>query len=162
LKSFVKPEIWQKIQKNKEYITCFDQAGLQVNTSGQMLHFLFKTQYKTRIEEWKMPSYNLSEALSMFEYIEPEVQEEPVTAIEKDTIPEISVSDFDAKKYEEFYDDGTLKLTVGLKNGLKNGDLKVYYPSGEIKITGRFKNDEPVGKWKYYTEEGDLKKTDEY
>jgi hypothetical protein len=162
LKSLVNAVTWQNMQKNKEYITCFDQAGLQVNTSGQMLHFLFKTQYKTRIEEWKMPFYNSSEALSMFEYAEPEVQEEPLTVSEKDTIPEITVSDFDAKKHEEFYDDGTLKLTVGLKSGLKNGDLKVYYPSGKIKIAGRFKNDEPVGKWKYYSEEGDLKKTDEY
>jgi hypothetical protein len=162
LNSMVNAETWLKIQNNKEYITCFDKVGLQVNTSGNMLHFKFKTQYITRIEEWKMPFYNPGEILSMFDYAEPVVEVSTSAKPEKDTIPDIAISDFDAKKYEEFYDDGSLKLSVELKNGLKHGDLKVYYPSGETKISGRFKNDEPVGKWKYYTEDGDTKKVDEY
>lgn len=162
LKDLVNAETWKKIQLNKEYITCFDQAGIQVNSTGDMLHFTIKTQYKTQIDNWKMPVYNASEIMSMFEYSAAVVKPDVKPDIEIDTIPEIPVSDFDAKKYEEFFSDGSLKLTVELKSGLKHGELKMYYPSGEIKISGRFKNDQPAGKWKYYSLDGEIKKVDEY
>jgi hypothetical protein len=162
LKAFVNDETWQKIQNNKEYITCFEQGGLQIDLAGNLLHFSFKTQYISQLESWKMPFYNPDEMLLMFEYVEPEVSESTDTQTEKDTVPDIFISDFDANKYEEFYDDGILKLTVEVKNGLKNGELKVYYPNGEIKIRGKYKSDKPVGKWKYYSEDGELKKADEY
>lgn len=162
LKAFVNAETWQKIEKNKEYITCFDQAGIQINTSGNLLHFTLKTQYKTQIDKWEMPFYNSSEMLTLFDYAEPQAEEVLENGVEADTVPDIFISDFDAKKYEEFYDDGTLKLTVEVKNGLKNGSMEFYYPSGKIKIKGNFKKDQPYGKWKYYTEEGEIKKVDEY
>ena len=162
LKALVNNVTWQKIQKNKQYITCFDQAGLQINKSGDLLHFTLKTQYKVQAEDWKMPFYNSSEMIQLFNYAESADEDNKPASVEKDTVPEIFISDFDAKKYEEFYDDGTLKLSVEVKDGLKDGDLRVYYPSGELKIKGKFKDDHPSGKWKYYTEDGDVKKVDEY
>ena len=79
-----------------------------------------------------------------------------------DTIPQIIIFNLDGRKHEEFYENGNLKLSVQLKDGLKHGTFKSYYPDEKIKIKGHFKDDKPVGKWKYFTFDGELKKVDDY
>ncbi|MBI9068420.1 MAG: hypothetical protein JEZ09_14085 [Salinivirgaceae bacterium] len=150
---------WNKLQKNREYITCFSQGGWQIKESNGLLQTRFKVKYQAQEEEWKAPVYNTNEITSLFSNGEPEVE---TIKPKVDTIPQIYISDFDAKKYEEFFEDGTLKLKVEVDDGLKDGNLKVYHSNGELYIKGEFKNDQPVGKWKYYDEEGDLIKVDRY
>jgi antitoxin component YwqK of YwqJK toxin-antitoxin module len=89
-----------------------------------------------------------------------ETDEAPKVA--NDTIPEFYVSDLDSRRYEEFYEDGTLKLSVDLKKGLRHGDFEYYYPSGELHIKGAYRDDLPYSTWKYYDETGELTKTDNY
>ena len=71
------------------------------------------------------------------------------------SIDEITLDDLDAKKHQEFFEDGeTLKLEVYLKDGLKNGSYREYYENGELKVKGKYKNDEPSGVWRFYDEKG--------
>lgn len=161
LRAFLDAESWTKLKKNKKYITCFEQGAIQVNQKDELIHFLLKAQYQPEIEEFKKQYYNSSEIFSMFSY-SPQITLDTIPEKPKDTLPKIIISDLDAKKYEEFYDDGSKKIEVELKDGLKHGNIREYYPNGELKLKGQYDEDVPVGKWKYYNEEGKLIKTDKY
>ncbi len=161
LKGFVDAKTWQKVKQNKKYITCFSQGGFQINKIDNILHFVLKAQYKPETVEWKKQRYNSSEIFSMFSYSESNnnIQDERIVA---DTLPIIIIQNLDAKKQEEFYENGNVKLEVELKNGLKHGTIKQYHENGELYLKGEYDNDEPISKWKYYNEEGKLIKKDNY
>jgi len=164
LKGILDPKTWQKAVKNKEYITCFSQGGIQLNRDGDMVHVLTRAKYQGMSKEWAVQHYNPQEMVSMFAMPTPTVSvdmEEELAQV-KDSLPDIIISDLDASSLKEYYDDGTLKLEVELKDGLKHGTLKVYHPNGELKLRGKYDKDMPVGKWKYYDEKGDLTKVDRY
>jgi hypothetical protein len=162
MKAFLSREAWTKLQKNKKYITCLSQGGIQMNEEDNLLHYIMKAQYQPELDETKVQYYNVGEIMSLFNIADQPEPVEPVEEIPADTVPKIIISDLDAKDYKEYYDNGELKLSVEIKDGLKEGTLKYYHENGEIKIRGEFENDEPVGKWKYYDEEGNLIKTDKY
>ncbi len=159
---FASAESWSKLKKNKKYITCFSRGGMQLNQKDELMHFVFKAQYQPELEDWKKQFYNTNEILSLFQYTPVEEPTKPEIEEQIDTVPKILISDLDARNYEEFYENGNLKISVEVKDGLKNGDLRYYHENGEIYIKGEYEDDEPTGKWKYYTEEGDLIKTDKY
>ena len=88
-----------------------------------------------------------------------------LTLLEKDdelVIEEISPDDLDAKKYQEYFDNGNLKVEVALKNGLKNGTYREYFEKGSIKIKGKYKNDVMDGIWKIYDEKGNVMERKRY
>lgn len=157
LKSFFDAHGWQEINKNKQYITCFKQGAMQINKSDELLHFVLKAQYKLEAKEWKTPYYDAKVIYSMFNN-EDEINEIAVT----DTLPKILISDLDAKKQEVYYDDGTLKWVVELKDGLKHGKIRGYHMNGEMSLKGAYDHHQPTGKWKYYNEDGKMIKTDHY
>ncbi len=163
MKAFLSKETWSKFQKNKKYITCFSQGGIQLNEEDGLLHYILKARYQPEIDEMKVQYYNVSEIMSLFNYAEQaEVNGSDKENVETDTVPKIIISDLDARIYEEYYDNGELKLSVEIKDGLKDGSLKYYHENGKLRIRGEYKDDGPVGKWKYYDERGDLIKTDKY
>lgn len=163
MKAFLSKETWSKFQKNKKYITCFSQGGIQLNKEDELLHYILNSQYQPEIDEMKVQYYNVGEIMSLFNIADQSQTNEPKeVTTPADTVPKIIISDLDAKEYEEFYDNGQLKLSVEIKDGLKDGSLKYYHENGEIKIRGEYEDDEPTGKWKYYDEEGNLTKTDKY
>lgn len=171
LKAFLSGDSWQDFSKNKEYFTCFNQAGIQAEFDNDMIHYILKAQYQAEITQWKKQQYKTSEITYLFsstaqpKFEEPEETDEPTEVSEEtvtDTIPSIMLHSLDDKKQEDFYEDGTLKQMIEIKNGLKHGDYKFYYPNGELKIKGEFDEGEPSGKWKYYNEDGDVKKIDKY
>lgn len=125
------------------------------------MHTSFKIQYLPEIEQWIAPRYNTNEITALFSSVESS-KDKSIKEVKTDTIPEIRIADLDAKKHEDFYENGNLKLFVELKNGKKHGEFRAYYENEELKIKGEFKNDIPSGKWKYYNEEGQLIKTDKY
>lgn len=162
LRAIVDAETWNKIKKNKKYITCFNQGGVGINKSGDLMHIQLKIQYKPEQSEWNKQRYNYTEIISLFNTPETQII---ITDNEKavsDTIPNIIITDLDARKHVEYFDDGTLKLEVELKNGLKHGNIKEYHSNGELRLKGEYDEDVPKGKWKYYNEEGDLIKVDKY
>ena len=81
MKDFLSAESWQKMQKNKEYFTCFSQAGIQAGLSDEMIHFTMKAKYQPEIEDWKKKYYNAFEIVSMFNASSQAVS---VTGSEKD------------------------------------------------------------------------------
>ncbi len=160
LKAFVTADMWKKISDNKSYITCFNQGGAQVNQVDDLIHLQMKMQYQPDLSEWKKQYYNPYEITNMFESPQEETADE--LEVLPDTIPKIIINSLDVSKQEDYYDDGTLKWQVELKDGLKDGSFKAYHQNGELWIKGSFNNDGPTGKWKYYDEKGELVKVDRY
>lgn len=91
------------------------------------------------------------------------------------------------KDYQEFYDNGNLKIEGdydendarhglwnsyyenGLKwsesfyaHGLKSGHSITFYPNGKVRYVGEYKNDAKVGHWQFYDEEGTLISEENY
>ena len=49
-----------------------------------------------------------------------------------------------------------MKLTVGIKNGLKHGNFTEYYENGSVKTKGKYKEDKMQGTWSYFSDKGEL------
>lgn len=157
MKGFVDSETWFKLKQQKKYITCFKQGAVNINNEDELLHLNFKIQYEPNNVEFSKQNYNASDLFLLFSQVQDTVEVQ-----EKDSLPQIIISDLDSKKHEEYYEDGALKLEVKLKDGMKNGSLKMYHANGKLSLKGEYENDKPTGKWKYYNENGDLVKTDNY
>ena len=68
----------------------------------------------------------------------------------------IIIHDLDVSEMEQFFDDGSVKYKIELKNGLKHGTYKEYYPGGNIRVKGKYKRDLREGSWRLYDEDGNL------
>ncbi len=154
LKAFVGAETWQKLSKNKPYITHFPQAGIQIKNKDNLLHLTIKAKYEEVINDFSQMSYDANAFLQLFNFDIPqiEVKEE----VPKWYEPKIIINDLDDKKMNVLCDNGNIQFEVELKNGLKHGNFKEYYSNGTLKVRGKFKADKPDGSWKLYNEEGDL------
>lgn len=170
LKEFVDDETWQSIQQNEAFITCFSDVGFQLVKDGKQ----FKTLLMARYQDPEKVKAMLAaqEAADRFPPTGPEqvtLDDMLVNAIEAFrnispdsldleemiSIDEITLDDLDAKKHQEYFEDGkTLKLEVYLKDGLKNGSYREYYEDGVLKVKGKYKNDEPAGVWRFYDQKG--------
>jgi hypothetical protein len=164
MKAFLSPESWSNLKKNKKYFTCFNQAGISADLSGELLHFTLKAKYQPELEEWGRQYFNSTEIFSLFANQEPgrTIQQEVEEESKTDTIPVIIIHELDAKKQQTYHANGLVNQVVELKKGLKHGTFKAYHPNGQLYIKGDFSMDEPVGKWKYYSEDGELMKVDKY
>ncbi len=154
LKTFVGTETWQKLNKNKPYITHFSQAGIQIDNKDNLLHLIIKAKYEEITDDFFLKHYDTNTFLKLFNISDSESllpKNEPLWYE-----PEIVINDLDDKKMTVLYEDGKVHYEVDLKNGLKHGNFKEYYPDGTLKVRGRFKDDLPEGSWKYYDEKGNL------
>lgn len=157
LRGFVSPATWARVEKNKPYIVCIPQIGLQLREDGGLFETKMVSGYHDPNVE-KLPEAQPAGADTTT--AGPVQMQSPIVTEEE--IDEISLDDLDVKKYEEKYQDGTLKLEVAIKNGLRNGTYREYYPSGETKVKGRYKEDRKTGTWKYYDENGELMEKREF
>ena len=168
LQGFLEQDAWRDLQKNKDYIVCFSDIGFQLSSERGMFETKIIAQF-TDINQVKKEKKIIDDQVldlmrTGFNWMKNEntldslvVQVETVEEEEEEiSTEEIIVDNLDAKNQEEFHEDGTLKVEVGLKNGLKHGAYREYYPSGDLKIKGRYKNDQKDGTWRYYDEEGEL------
>jgi len=64
--------------------------------------------------------------------------------------------------WEQYFDDGTIKLRCSYKNDMKEGPITVYYPNGQKFNTGEYLNGYPDGTWLTYDLDGKLLGTDVY
>ena len=154
LKEFVGPETWEKLSRNKSYITHFPQVGIQIDNTENLLHLIIKAQYEEVTEDYSRIRYDSDSFLQLFSfdasrYEEPELE---LNWFE----PEIIINDLDDTKMTVLYDDGSLHYEVELKNGMKHGNFREYFPEGTLKVRGKFKDDKPEGSWKLYDEEGKI------
>jgi len=131
----------QQLGKNKDYLLCFPQMGLQllpVVNYQDISTVKDKTQFSNNASIKKQGGNSLTK---------------PVTMSVFDLKP-MYPTDLSAKSFKQSYTNGNTKFKVDLKDGLKHGRYIGYHASGKKKITGRFKQDKQVGTWRYYDENG--------
>ncbi|MEL6305833.1 MAG: hypothetical protein AAFQ20_13735 [Bacteroidota bacterium] len=142
-----------QMRKNKDFIICFPQVGLQFTPEDDLF------------ESRMVVNYQNMETVKQNE----QFREEPKMTVSKPTVtkteaPTESVfqlkpiypSDLTAKSFVKKYGSGAIRYEVELKDGLKHGRYEEFYPNGEKKMTGRFRKDEQVGTWRYFDTEGEL------
>ena len=161
LKQFVSDAKWNTMKQNKKYITSFPQIGLQFITDGSLMKMNLSAQFEEQVENYVPVNYTFDvhelypEIIPYTDTVPAAQQATPDTSVQQS---EIIIKDLDAGKQEEYFDNGQLKYSVGLKNGVKHGQFREYYENGTLKIKGKYKNDHKEGAWKYYNENGDLVK----
>ncbi|MBW8201337.1 DUF3352 domain-containing protein [Flagellimonas abyssi] len=142
----------QKMRKNKDFIICFPQVGLQLSPEDDLFESILVLNYQ-----------DVKEVKKAMDMAQPET--EVVTTNQSTASTEITDAVFDlrpiypndlnAKSFSKKYANGNIRFQVDLKDGLKHGRYEAFYPDGTQKIRGRFRNDEQVGTWRYYNKEGD-------
>lgn len=158
LLSLVDSKTRRELQKNKPYITCFSQIGMQLIASDELfetnISFIFENpkNIETSIKKDKELREKLLLELAPYK---DSTDTQNSTSFFK--LPPIDPSDLSAKSYKEYYKNGKLKFEVDLDDGLKDGSYKSYYENGNIKVKGHYKNDKQSGTWKAYDEQtGDV------
>ncbi len=160
LKEFVSAQTWTDLQRNKKYFEYFPNIGFQVKNENDLLKIDLVAEFNPQFEEYTPIIYQFEPVILSFG----DTLNQTSTVEEKtdEFEPIIVISDLDASKHEEFFDNGKLKLTVDLRNGMKQGAFKEYFENGELKLKGRYKNDLMDGTWKRYDEGGNLVESREY
>ncbi len=153
LKYYSDPATWQDIDRNKDYITCFDEIGFQLSQNDdESFNTVFATSFvdpKLAVLREQSSKYGPQYRNDLDWQLVGRTEEEEMIKME-----EIQVSDLHAKLQQEHYSEGELKLQVGIKNGKKHGIYREYYKNGDVKVKGRYKRDEKVGLWKTYDRAG--------
>ena len=142
----------QKMRKNKDFIICFPQVGLQLSPEDD----LFESRLVLNYQDVK----EVKKAMDMAQPETEVVKTDQSTASTEITdavfdLRPIYPNDLNAKSFSKKYANGNIRFQVDLKDGLKHGRYEAFYPDGTRKIRGRFRNDEQVGTWRYYNKEGD-------
>ncbi len=145
----------RELLKNKPFITCFSQIGLQLISTGD----LFKSNLTLSFEDPK--------EIEVQQVKEKELKDQLLQKLtpQKDSIVSPSIesifnispihpSDLSASSYKEFYENGKLKFEVTLDDGIKDGSYKSFYKNGRMKIKGQYKKGKQSGSWRAYSEEG--------
>jgi hypothetical protein len=153
LKEFVSPMTWEKLNQNKQVITCFPRTGFQIRETESLLHLAIKTEYYETPDNFVVQQFD-NDFISLFS----------TETISDDTVimtndwfnPEIIINDLDSRELNVNYDNGKLKYSVDLKNGIKSGSYKEYFENGNIRVKGRFKNDLKEGDWKLYDDQENI------
>jgi hypothetical protein len=159
MQEFLSTDAWQKLLKNKPYITSFSQAGIQIDGSDNLLRLRLVAQYSGQTENYSLPHFDGSfqELFSQPDSTQAQDQKEPAWFN-----PEIIINDLDAKKMDVTDENGKLLYVIELKNGIKQGSYKAYYPNGTLKVSGRYKNDLQQGRWKLFDENGNPSEEKEF
>ena len=143
----------QELLKNKSFITCFSQVGMQLISTGD----LFKSNLTLSYEDPKeIEIQQVKDKQSKDELLQKLTpQKDSIVSSNSETffkIPPIYPSDLSASLYKEFYENGKLKFEVDLDDGIKDGSYKSFYTNGKIKIKGQYKKGKQVGTWRAYNE----------
>ncbi|MDC6366159.1 MULTISPECIES: DUF3352 domain-containing protein [Flavobacteriaceae] len=144
----------QKLRKNKDFIICFPQVGLQLTPEDHLFESRMVLSYQD-VEEVKK-NVQFEETVRPKPIVQKATPTEITDAVFN--LKPIYPTDLNAKSFSKKYGNGKIRFEVDLKDGLKHGRYVEYYPNGEEKITGRFRNDEQVGTWRFYDKNGELVK----
>ncbi|WP_421808154.1 DUF3352 domain-containing protein [Flagellimonas sp.] len=142
----------QKMRKNKDFIICFPQVGLQLTPEDDLFESRLVLNYQD-VEEVKKAT-NLPKNVSTTAPKTQNTTSSEITDAVFDLRP-IYPTDLNAKSFSKKYVNGNIRFEVDLKDGLKHGRYEEFYPDGTRKIRGRFREDEQVGTWRFYNKEGD-------
>lgn len=141
----------QKMRKNKDFIICFPQVGLQLTPEEDLFESRLVLNYQD-VEEVKKAT-SLPKSTNKTAPKNQKTTSSEITDAVFNLSP-IYPTDLNAKSFSKTYANGNIRFEVDLKDGLKHGRYEEFYPDGTRKIRGRFRNDEQVGTWRYYDKEG--------
>jgi antitoxin component YwqK of YwqJK toxin-antitoxin module len=71
----------------------------------------------------------------------------------------------DGKRHGEcmsFFQNGSRQSLNTYKEGMLNGDYRVWHENGELQIEGQYENNKEVGEWVFYDKDGNVKKTQKF
>ncbi|KAB5490878.1 DUF3352 domain-containing protein [Flagellimonas hadalis] len=143
----------QKMRKNKDFIICFPQFGLQLTPEDDLFESRLVINYQDVQEVKKNAQFEEKVQIPNSK----SQSDDPVEITDAvfDLRP-IYPTDLNADTFSVKFANGTIKFEVELKDGLKHGRYTEYYPNGTEKMTGRFRKDQQVGTWRYYDKQGKL------
>jgi len=141
----------QKMRKNKDFIICFPQVGLQLTPEDDLFESRLVLNYQD-VEEVKKANGLSKNTKTTTPKNQNTTSSEITDAVFN--LRAIYPTDLNAKSFSKKYTNGNIRFQVDLKDGLKHGRYEAFYPDGTRKIRGRFRNDEQVGTWRYYDKEG--------
>jgi len=142
----------QKMLKNKDFIICFPQVGLQLTPEDDLFESRLVLKYQDVGEVKKAMKQEGSVDITTVK--KPVSDSMEITDAIFDLKP-IYPTDLNAKSFRKQYANGNTWFEVDLKDGLKHGRYEEFYPDGTRKIRGRFREDKQVGTWRFYNKEGD-------
>ncbi len=135
-----------QMRKNKDFIICFPQVGLQMTPEDDVFQSRLIIDYQ-----------NVDEVKTRVQFKETSVKGSAQNQEVNETIfrlRPIYPNDLTAKRFIKKYANGAVQFEVELKDGLKHGRYTAYYPDGSEKMTGRFRKDIQVGTWRYFDKDG--------
>ncbi|MEM9077601.1 MAG: DUF3352 domain-containing protein [Bacteroidota bacterium] len=140
-----------QMRKNKDFIICFPQVGIQMTPEDDVFESRIVVDYKDVME--------VKESFQFQEAVNATGKEESVSKSGEITeavfkLRPIYPNDLTAKSYTRKHANGSVRFQVELKDGLKHGRYTEYYSDGTEKMTGRFRKDIQVGTWRYFDKEG--------
>lgn len=142
----------QKMRKNKDFIICFPQFGLQLTPEDDLFESRLVINYRDVQEVKKNAQFEKKVQIPNSKTQSSDPIE--ITDAVFDLKP-IYPTDLNAKAFSIKYPNGAIKFEVELKDGLKHGRYTEYYPDGTEKMTGRFRKGQQVGTWRYYDKQGE-------
>ncbi len=141
-----------QMRKNKDFIICFPQVGLQMSPEEKVFQSRIVVNYQD-VEKVKK-TIQFQELSKSPQGKDKKVSPRELTEKVFDLRP-IYPTDLTAKKFSRAYSNGSVRFEVELKDGLKHGRYTEYYPNGKERMTGRFKKDIQVGMWRFYDDDGE-------
>lgn len=142
----------QRMLKNKDFIICFPQVGLQLTPEDDLFESRLVLKYQDVGEVKKAMKQEGSVDITTVK--KPVSDSMEITDAIFDLKP-IYPTDLNAKSFRKQYTNGNTWFEVDLKDGLKHGRYEEFYPDGTRKIRGRFREDKQVGTWRYYDKTGE-------
>ncbi|WP_245625615.1 DUF3352 domain-containing protein [Flagellimonas eckloniae] len=141
-----------QLRKNKNFIICFPQIGLQLTPEENLFESRLVVSYQD-VEDVKKSAQFQEKQLQNIKKQTSSPNNDPDAVFNLKTI---YPTDLNAKSFAKKYSSGAIRFKVELKDGLKHGSYTEYYTNGAEKITGRFRKDEQVGTWRYFDNDGKL------
>jgi antitoxin component YwqK of YwqJK toxin-antitoxin module len=65
-------------------------------------------------------------------------------------------------EYREYHDNGTLKLEIQIRNGLKHGTWRIWDELGNLRYEMGYRDGKKVGNWRMWNEWGALEDEKQY
>nr|WP_299070906.1 DUF3352 domain-containing protein [uncultured Allomuricauda sp.] len=141
-----------QLRKNKDFIICFPQIGLQLTPEENLFESRLVVSYQD-VEDVKKSTQFQEKQLQNIKKQTSNANSDPDAVF---NLRPIYPTDLNAKSFAKKYSSGVIRFEVELKDGLKHGSYTEYYTNGAEKITGRFRKDEQVGTWRYFGSDGKL------
>ncbi|MGF1532765.1 MAG: DUF3352 domain-containing protein [Bernardetiaceae bacterium] len=182
MRGFLDQENYLALQKNRDFVICFSQVGLQLRAEKQyfdtrmVAHFESPMQVRERqatIEEARQKyltegnQRGVDRLRSFFGGGEANKPGEmPLEAIVRDNElikPQaIEALGIQGNIETGYYESGKKKYQARIRNKQRDGLYKEFFEDGSLKIRGRYKNGLQEGVWKYYNPRGTLIETEHY